>query len=648
MAVPAEIRNVERPDNTVVVKCKSCYEVRTKIPFNERTNKNTKYGDVVGYIESGRFVPKQDKPQIDTPYMVSAGAILLLLSVALPILSALTNFFPLNVAQQIFILACLKVAHPGLTISNANFAYKNSLFAICYPSVALTSNSITKLLNDLGLNEKSRLAYGQSKLQEITNKYHILYIDGSHKQLNSKSNPLSKKPYKEKYQGYDVINVITLYSLFLTDVVCSSVYPGSFSDTSVYRTFLLDNGIIKGILFGDAAFLASIVAQLKSELAQLEELHYIGIMRSNDTRIEELKKLNLNKAFESPIGYVTWTVEQDQETGKYYYVFKNEKINARQKNAYIRKRLNDCNDIYADVKFDDESFGTIYVETDLPFDAKQLYEIILDRWVIEVVFHKEKSDLCFDKTRVHGVMATLGLQFVNDVATSIYLKVCQKIENIKGKTSFIDYVKSFNDIWMKINDNVRTHAQNNPGWLLNEGMPSSDSDTFVYTNKNRKKQLELLGLVKNNTQDKTNQIKPMDQGSDPLANMFNLLIENFSHSLSTFSQYIENKISSLCQHEENNNDYTQLIQEIYGSLYKLKDALTDIKEKVDVLSTLHNEEVDYNQVDTSVAKVRKTRCDKGVKRGPYKKQTGSNQPCDTKEQEQNASQALIAPVATPT
>ena len=67
MAVPAEIRNVERPDNTVVVKCKSCYEVRTKIPFNERTNKNTKYGDVVGYIESGRFVPKQDKPQIDTP-----------------------------------------------------------------------------------------------------------------------------------------------------------------------------------------------------------------------------------------------------------------------------------------------------------------------------------------------------------------------------------------------------------------------------------------------------------------------------------------------------------------------------------------------------------------------------------------------------
>ena len=101
-------RNITRPENTVGVECKTCYEVRSIIPVSKRVNKNTKCSEVVEYIESCKFVPKQKKPGIYPPYMVSAGAIVLILSMALPMFSILTNIFPLQVAQQIFVLACLK------------------------------------------------------------------------------------------------------------------------------------------------------------------------------------------------------------------------------------------------------------------------------------------------------------------------------------------------------------------------------------------------------------------------------------------------------------------------------------------------------------------------------------------------------------
>ena len=85
------------------------------------------------------------------------------------------------------------------------------MFIICYPGLTFSSNSISKLFNDIGLNAKARLAYTQSKLQDIVNKYPLIYIDGTNKKLNRPSNALSKRPYKEKYNGYDVINVITAY-----------------------------------------------------------------------------------------------------------------------------------------------------------------------------------------------------------------------------------------------------------------------------------------------------------------------------------------------------------------------------------------------------------------------------------------------------
>ena len=40
-----------------------------------------------------------------------------------------------------------------------------------------------------------------------------------------------------------------------------------------------------------------------------------------------------------------------------------------------------------------------------------------------------KSEYPTNTTRVHFEFVTLGLQLVNDIATSIYLKICQKIEN---------------------------------------------------------------------------------------------------------------------------------------------------------------------------------------------------------------------------
>ena len=67
-------------------------------------------------------------------------------------------------------------------------------------------------------------------------------------------------------------------------------------------------------------------------------------------------------------------------------------------------------------------FGTRFVEVSFDANPSDIYFVLCERWSIECVFRKDKTDLDFNRTRVHDEFSVIGQCFINNIATSLYLK----------------------------------------------------------------------------------------------------------------------------------------------------------------------------------------------------------------------------------
>lgn len=106
MTVPAEIRAVKRPVNTVVVDL----GVNTPKRFAVRSRKCVKYvkggnpqpqnGKIVGYIYKGQFVPKEVQVDPEIPNFLSWGAAAFVRSLSEDILQDLLKIMDIKDADD--------------------------------------------------------------------------------------------------------------------------------------------------------------------------------------------------------------------------------------------------------------------------------------------------------------------------------------------------------------------------------------------------------------------------------------------------------------------------------------------------------------------------------------------------------------------
>ena len=212
----------------------------------------------------------------------------------------------------------------------------------------------------------------------------------------------------------------------------------------------------------------------------------------------------------------------DSEEKIWYYIFKNIKMSHRHENTYLEVQYKNLKDGYFSVEYDNrkDSFGTIYVQSNLDLEPTEVYQIILDRWDIETVFHREKSDLEIDCTRVHGEFATIGEEFINSIAISMYEKVCKKIEPIKGNISSINFLKSLCNVWHTVSDTLRENVQNNPQWIFNEGMLARDDGEWPFGRQEDLDKLEKLGLIKASREEQNSNENQVGDSKDELSYLY--------------------------------------------------------------------------------------------------------------------------------
>lgn len=287
MAVPAHIRNVPRPVNTVVVdngkEGPNRFSVRERsgTKYIQHGNPQPRNGKVIGHIFEGKYVPLHTETASEGPDMLSYGAAAFAHSVSSDILSDLLDIYPIKDACTIMAIAILRVIRPSITAERIATHYRRTFVSRYYPGLALSANTICTFQQKIGQDGKRRRDFYQKRASSVMEDHHIA-VDGTLKQDNSNVNDLSAFSYKARTKGCREVSILYAYDIEAMEPVCAEVFPGNSIDASSYAAFIRDNDIRKGIIVSDKGFPPS---QIKKELEERPDLHFLTPIRRNDVRI---------------------------------------------------------------------------------------------------------------------------------------------------------------------------------------------------------------------------------------------------------------------------------------------------------------------------------------------------------------------------
>ena len=482
MAVPEEIRKVQRPKNTVVDDngregpLRYAVRERASIKYVPGGNPQPRNGRVVGHIIDGRYVPIQENTASDGPDMLSYGASALVKSVTADLLSELLAVYPPQDAYAIMSIATLRVIKPSVTSNRISSHYRRTFVCRDYPGAALSPNSICKLLQRIGQDGGRRKQFYQKRADSVAADHHIA-IDGTLKQDTSRVNDLSAFSYKARVKGCQEVSVLYAYDIEVMEPICAEVFPGNSIDASSYASFIRDNDIKKGIIVADKGFPP---LKIQEELQRRPDLHFLTPIKRNDIRISNYDMLSYEGILDGIGDHVLYK-KCSIKGGHFLYAFKDSKKAAAEEAGYLaktgkKKQFN--HDEYAKKK---ELFGVIVFESDQDMPPKTAYLCYDDRWLLELVFNRYKSDECLDKTNVQGDFSVIGSEFINFISTVATCRIIRKARSA-GLLADMSYGELMEDL--------------SSAWRMVDAPkpPRSDDEYWVHTLKIVFEELEAVGL----------------------------------------------------------------------------------------------------------------------------------------------------------
>lgn len=484
MGVPKYIREVPRPTNTVVIDNgkdgPTRYAVRERngVQYVSGGNPQPKNGKVVGHIVDGVYVPKQQAVLDTAPDMLSYGAVAFVHSVSSDLMSELLEVYNAKDAYCIMAIATLRVIKPGITGMRMGTHYRRTFVSKYYPGIAISPNSVCNFYQMLGQAGHLRKSFYQLRASKVVKEHHVA-IDGTLKQDSSSVNDLSAFSYKAKKKGCQEITVLYAYDIEAMEPICAEVFPGNSTDAASYRSFIKDNDIKRGIIVADKGFPPS---SIKEELKDRPDLHFLTPIKRNDTRITNNDMLDFEGVLTGLDDHVVYK-KAVIKGGRYLYAYRSSKKARAEEASYLARR--EKKDDFDSEKYGkkQELFGVIVFESDQDLDPQTAYACYDDRWLLELVFNRYKSDECLDKTDVQGDFSVIGSEFINFISTVLTCRLIKKAREagLLKEMSYGDLMDDLNSAWRMVD------APN---------IPETGDKYWVHTLKTVFDELEALGLSK--------------------------------------------------------------------------------------------------------------------------------------------------------
>ena len=434
MPIPREILDVKRPKNTVVIrygKNKDLYAVRQRIGCKNVDGRHIPVnGPTIGHIVDGIYVPIS----VEAPADVSLSRIdlkdwaniVLCDRVFKPILDELLAVYSQADTMKIYCIAILRVCDKGIKDYELKEAYETSFLSEIYSGVALSKNTVSTFLNNLGKTMSRIVQFMRNRTAAVAMDHHLL-IDGTLKSDESTVNSLSDFSRKARTKGTRDISVLYAFDLEEMEPICSKGFPGNMLDATSYSAFLSENKITKGIIVGDKGFPESAAHEY---FEQNPELHYLNPVKRNAKLIERHNMLDFT-AILPGYDWITYRKEKCVGTNKWLYSFRDSHKAAKEESDWLRRAKKNKTYNLETLRKKQKSFGTIVLECDLDIPPEIAYKAYDRRWEIELVMRYYKSACEFDETRVQDDYSVIGSEFIDFLSTLLTFKLIKAFDNVE-------------------------------------------------------------------------------------------------------------------------------------------------------------------------------------------------------------------------
>lgn len=432
MPIPKEILAVKRPTNSVVIvygKNKDRYAVRARVGCRSEGKRNLPInGPTIGHIVDGKYIPKETTP---APVAQSAvdlkdwANIQLAHKLFADMIAELCEVYTREDALKIWSIAVLRVCNTGIKDYELKDAYAESFLSELYPGVALSKNTVSTFLNNLGRSCSKITLFMRGRASRVKMDHHVL-IDGTLKSDESNVNSLSDFSRKAQTKGTRDISVLFAFDLEAMEPVCSKCFPGNMLDLTAYSEFISEHQITKGIVVADKGFPQSAA---KQHFKDNPNLHYLNPLKRNSKIASELHMLEFTGLLTGFEG-ITCRKEKASER-KWLYSFRDAGRAAAEERDWL-KRSKKKND-YSLEKLQKARtvFGTVVLECDMDIEPETIYKAYSRRWEIEIVMRFYKSALEFDETRVHDDYSVIGSEFCDFLSSVLTFRMISAFDTAK-------------------------------------------------------------------------------------------------------------------------------------------------------------------------------------------------------------------------
>ena len=436
MPIPKHILEVPRPKNSIVIaygKDKGRYSVRARVGCRRINGGNRPVnGPTIGHIIDGRYVPlaKDREPGAvsgagDVDIKDWAGIILCCMVFG-DILKELEAVYNHSDALKIYCIAILRVCNPGIKDHELKEAYDDSFLSEKYPDVALSKNTVSRFLNDLGKAYTRIVRFMRSRTSAVRADHHLL-IDGTLKTDNSVVDTLSGFSRKARVKGTRDISVMYAYDLEVMEPVCSQCYPGNMLDITAYEDFLKQNQITKGLIVSDKGISASAA---EKHFGNNPDLHYLNPLRRNSQMIDTHDMLSFESILPSDSN-ITCKKAKVSGKNKWLYSFRDSAKAAKEEQDWLARAKKDEAFSMEELTRKQKSFGTIVFECDLDTTCEIIYAAYSKRWEIETVMRFYKSACEFDETRVHDDYSVYATEFIDFLSTLLTFRLINAFDKAR-------------------------------------------------------------------------------------------------------------------------------------------------------------------------------------------------------------------------
>jgi hypothetical protein len=437
MAVPEDIRKVERPRGTVVGDGHDgVYPVREKLSSRSwvddegKRHRPSRNGKVVGHIIDGMFVPSSKKAETVSVCDVDIkdwGEYCLCESLNRDLLEELKAAYAGEDAVRLYVMAMLRALRRGLTDRLMMRTYQESFISEIYTDLNLNKNQVSAFLRNVGRAYNRTVAFMRNRVSSCRADDRLI-IDGSIKQDHSKINSLSAVSRKTCHTKHRDMSILYCYGMRSREPLCCKAYPGNMIDMRAVSDFIAENRITEGILIADKGFP---IESVENEIRKHEGLHFLLPLKRDRPEIRKYSMLAFDSCLPDARGISckkTGAIWKHRKV--WLYSFRDPQIAKDEEVLYLNGR--DPAEVDSrELASRRREFGTLAFISDLNLGCEEVDEIYSERWQIELMFRFERDILEMDDTREHSDYTAIASEFVDYLAAIMTARICRYLTSKK-------------------------------------------------------------------------------------------------------------------------------------------------------------------------------------------------------------------------